>query len=173
MQELIFYAFLSLLCAMLYGYIHICIGQPSLDEYGLPTYSAGMIGSFLGKWIADGYARFEANETARIRAKYLSDYRELLPKERQFLIGLLGIDTVNAMSEKQLLQQLFEIKQNEERRVNPFKILWICPPCSLFWFSHFFIIPAVIYADKPLLIWLFAVLFFPALTYHFFRWLDR
>jgi hypothetical protein len=173
MQEFIIYVFLALLCAMLYGYIHICIGQPAIDEYGIATHSAGMIGSFFGAWICRAYARFEAKETARIRAKYLSDYRELLPKERQFLIGLLGIDTVNAMSEKQLLAQLFDIKQADERRTNPFKILWLCPPCSLFWFSHIFIVPAAIYADKPLLIFILSIVFFPALTYHFFRWLDK
>jgi hypothetical protein len=173
MQEFIFYIFLALFCAMLYRYIHICIGQPAIDEYGIATHHAGMIGSFFGAWISQGYARFEAKETARIRAKYLGDYRELLPKERLFLVDMLGLDVVNSISEKQLLQHLFELKQANERRANPFKILWLCPPCSLFWFSHIFIVPAAIYADKPLLIFILSIVFFPALTYHFFRWLDR
>lgn len=157
---MLFFMLLALFSAVLFRFIHICLGSPRIEGDTAINYS-GMIFSKLGAWVCSKYSQFELSESMRIRNKYLNPNKAISPEDRKFLFDLYGADFIapERSTLVQLQSALYHARERSERRLNPYKAAFICPPCTCFWFAQpifWLVVPC--YEASPLLIglgWLF------------------
>jgi hypothetical protein len=170
---LILYFFIfALLCAALYRYIHIVIGSPYIGETGTAsTEGQGMIFQFVGDWIARRYNEKRQSDLAEARRRCISQDGTINANGMQLISDYYGNDEAVKDADKyQLLEYALSALPAP---LNPYKAMFLCAACSLFWFSLICLIPALLWLDLSAAYWIVSILFFAPTVFSFWAWLDR
>jgi len=170
---LILYFFIfALLCAALYRYIHIVIGSPYIGENGTAsTEGQGMIFQFFGDWIARKYNEKKKADLAETRRRYIALDGSINANGMQLISDYYGNDEAVKDADKyQLLEYALSALPVP---LNPYKAMFLCAACSLFWFSLICLMPALLWLDLSITYWIVSVLFFAPTVFSFWAWLDR
>lgn len=170
---LILYFFIfALLCAALYRYIHIVIGSPYIGENGTAsTEGQGMIFQFIGDWIARRYNEKNSRNKAKIKRIYTHEYGTINDNGMQLISDYYGND--EAVKDADKYQLLDYAISALPAPLNPYKAMFLCAACSLFWFSLICLIPALLWLDLSAAYWIVSILFFAPTVFSFWVWLDR
>lgn len=170
---LILYFFIfALLCAALYRYIHIIIGLPYIGETGTAaTEGQGMIFQFIGDWIARRYNKKKQEHLDKIKRRCIGQDGSINNNGMQLIFEHYGSgeDAANADKYQLLNYAILALPAP----LNPYKAMFLCAACSLFWFSLICLIPALLWLDLSAGYWLFSILFFAPTVHSFWAWLDR
>lgn len=170
---LILYFFIfALLCAALYRYIHIVIGSPYIGENGTAsTEGHGMIFQFIGDWIARRYNEKRRSDLAETRRRCIGQDGSINANGMQLISDYYGNDEVVKDADKyQLLEYALSALPAP---LNPYKAMFLCAACSLFWFSLICLIPALLWLDLSAVYWIVSILFFAPTVFSFWAWLDK
>jgi len=172
MLFILYFFIFALLCASLYRYIYVIIGSPYISETGAAaTDGRGMIFQFLGDWIARRYNEKRNTDLAETRRRYIGYDGFISNNGLQLISEHYGADEHVAKADKfQLLEYAIAVLPAP---LNPYKAIFLCAACSLFWFSLICIIPALLWLNLPAVYWIVSFLFFPSLVFAFWSWLDR
>ena len=170
---LILYFFIfALLCAALYRYIHIVIGSPYISETGIAaTSSDGMILQFIGDWIARRYNEKNGKDLTETRRRYIGLDGTINANGMQLISDYYGND--EAVKDADKYELLNYAIAALPAPINPYKAMFLCAACSLFWFSLICLIPALLWLDLSAAYWIVSILFFAPTVFSFWVWLDR
>lgn len=173
MLLLLYFFIFALLCAALYRYVYIVIGSPYISEINgyAGTDGHGMIFQFFGDWIARRYNEKRRSDLAETRRRYIGLDGSINNNGMQLISEHYGADEDVVNADKfQLLEYAIAALPAP---LNPYKAVFLCAACSLFWFSIICIIPALLWLNLPAAYWIVSFLFFPSLVFAFWSWLDR
>ena len=115
-------AFLVIIIAAFVSFAHYCMGSPSGGES-----EPDRIFSFIGRWVTDGYKRFEASEQGRLTDKL----NKWLAKSR----AAIKTEEDKANHAKKSTEKLAGLEKGAGKRANYWMAFGACFTCFATWMS--------------------------------------
>lgn len=140
-----YFVFLALLTAAFFRAVHTKLGAPRIESGNSSGYfavnNAGMILSWLGAWICAKFNQFE-----RSRPEPLKSGEVITNQHRHALFRIYNEQYISGLNDADFRQVYNNTFRHQLGFINPYKAVFLCPPCTLFWLAQIFFWPAVFWA---------------------------